>query len=39
MVNLGQFMGAKVKWTTLDTIKDSNTTSLYIYTSSVMIPE
>lgn len=39
MVNIGMLVGSKVEWSTLATIKDSNTTSLYVYESMVTIPE
>lgn len=40
VVNMGVIdPGKEVKWTTLDTIKDSNTTSLYVYESTVNIPD
>lgn len=40
VVNMGTLMkGGTVKWTMLDTVKDTNTTSLYVYQCMVDIPE
>lgn len=40
VVNMGMIQAGKdVKWTNLATIKDTNTTSLYVYESTVDIPK
>ena len=39
VVNLGMMQGSSMKWTELSNVKDSNTTSLYVYECMVDVPK